>query len=84
MAELFQSKNRNPEKQIFSHITCATDKSNIKSVFEGVKNIVVSTALMSGKNRKKIFLLFFWWLGDLEGVKKMFWECFQSSGWFLF
>jgi len=41
----FQSKNRNPEKVIYSHVTCATDTSNVAAVFNAVKDIVIRKSL---------------------------------------
>jgi len=41
----FQSKNRNPEKNIYSHITCATDTSNVAAVFNAVKDIIIRRSL---------------------------------------
>jgi len=41
----FQSKNRNPEKVIYSHVTCATDTSNVTAVFNAVKDIIIRKSL---------------------------------------
>jgi hypothetical protein len=41
----FQSKNRNPEKIIYSHLTCATDTSNVAAVFDAVKDIIIRRSL---------------------------------------
>ncbi|KAJ6251746.1 guanine nucleotide-binding protein g(o) subunit alpha [Anaeramoeba flamelloides] len=38
----FLDLNKNCEKKIYPHFTCATDTSNIKRVFEGVKDTVLS------------------------------------------
>ena len=38
----YESLNRNPYKKIFVHITTATNKNNIESVFWDVQNIIVS------------------------------------------
>jgi len=43
--EAFQSKNRDPEKQIYNHVTCATDTSNIAHVFDAVKDIIIRRSL---------------------------------------
>jgi len=44
--EKFVSLNKNPtQKQIYPHITCATDTQNIKFVFNAVKNIILHKAL---------------------------------------
>jgi len=41
----FMSKNRNPEKQIYAHVTCATDTSNVTAVFNAVKDIIIRRSL---------------------------------------
>jgi len=41
-------RNKNPDKQIYSHITCATDKNNMKVVFNAVKDIVIRRSLQEG------------------------------------
>ncbi|KAJ3435398.1 guanine nucleotide-binding protein g(o) subunit alpha [Anaeramoeba flamelloides] len=41
----FLSLNRNDQKKIYPHFTCATDTSNIKKVFEAVKDTVLSDLL---------------------------------------
>jgi guanine nucleotide-binding protein G(o) subunit alpha len=46
--EQFEMRNRNPDKQIYSHITCATDKNNMKVVFNAVKDIVIRRSLQEG------------------------------------
>jgi len=46
--EQFEIRNRNPDKQIYSHITCATDKNNMKVVFNAVKDIVIRRSLQEG------------------------------------
>eukprot|EP01120_Amphizonella_sp_Union-15-10_P000992 TRINITY_DN1105_c0_g1_i1.p1 TRINITY_DN1105_c0_g1~~TRINITY_DN1105_c0_g1_i1.p1 ORF type:complete len:352 (+),score=94.31 TRINITY_DN1105_c0_g1_i1:52-1107(+) len=44
--EKFVVLNKNPtQKQIYPHITCATDTQNIKFVFNAVKNIILHKAL---------------------------------------
>mmetsp|Transcript_50805 Transcript_50805/g.80939 ORF Transcript_50805/g.80939 Transcript_50805/m.80939 type:complete len:357 (-) Transcript_50805:749-1819(-) len=45
----FEGKNRNPrEKQIYSHVTCATDKTNVEKVFGDVQHIVINSSLAKG------------------------------------
>merc|ERR1712228_851994 len=45
----FESKNKNPrEKQIYSHVTMATDKTNVERVFGDVQHIVINTSLARG------------------------------------
>jgi len=45
---LFLAKNKNPDKSIFTHITCATDTSNVKFVFNAVVAIILEANLKSG------------------------------------
>jgi len=39
------NKNTNKNRQIYVHITCATDKNNVQNVFNDVQQIVVSAGL---------------------------------------
>jgi GTPase SAR1 family protein len=41
----FQDLNKTADKQIYVHVTCATDTQLVKKVFEAVKNIVLRNAL---------------------------------------
>ncbi|KAJ3429547.1 guanine nucleotide-binding protein g(o) subunit alpha [Anaeramoeba flamelloides] len=41
LKEKFVSLNRNKEKEIYPHFTCATDTDNIKFVFSAVKDIIL-------------------------------------------
>lgn len=43
--EAFQAKNHNRDKVIYSHVTCATDTSNVGAVFHAVKDIIIRRAL---------------------------------------
>ena len=43
--ECFETKNRNPDKQIYTHLTCATDTENIAVVFNAVKDIIIRKSL---------------------------------------
>eukprot|EP00029_Vermamoeba_vermiformis_P013050 TRINITY_DN7986_c0_g1_i1.p1 TRINITY_DN7986_c0_g1~~TRINITY_DN7986_c0_g1_i1.p1 ORF type:complete len:381 (-),score=78.50 TRINITY_DN7986_c0_g1_i1:199-1263(-) len=46
ITQKFISLNKRPDaKQIYPHITCATDTQNIKFVFNAVKNIILHKAL---------------------------------------
>jgi len=47
MQEQFESKNRNKDKRIYSHVTCATDTGNIRAVFDAVKDIVIKKSLQA-------------------------------------
>jgi GTPase SAR1 family protein len=41
----FESKNRNKDKRIYTHVTCATDTTNVAAVFNAVKDIVIKKSL---------------------------------------
>lgn len=43
----FKEKNTFPEKQIYSHVTCATDRTNVQRVFDDVQHGVVMRALQN-------------------------------------
>jgi hypothetical protein len=43
--KLFLAKNKNPDKSIFSHVTCATDTTNVKFVFNAVVAIILEENL---------------------------------------
>lgn len=43
----FVSQNENPQKIIYTHVTCATDTNNITVVFNAVKDIILRKALDS-------------------------------------
>jgi len=43
--EVFQQKNHNREKVIYSHVTCATDTTQVAAVFHAVKDIIIRRAL---------------------------------------
>lgn len=45
LAATFKAKNRNPEKTVYCHITCATDSDNVQNVFNAVKDIIIRNAL---------------------------------------
>jgi len=38
---MFIKKNRNSERQIYHHVTCATDSNNVKVVFNACKDIIL-------------------------------------------
>lgn len=42
---LFEGKNHNHEKVIYSHVTCATDTDNVATVFNAVKDIIIRQSL---------------------------------------
>jgi len=45
LKQKFTSLNKNKNKVIFSHVTCATDTSNIKNVFKDVSEIIFRESL---------------------------------------
>jgi len=45
LQEQFEVRNRNPDKQVYTHITCATDTDNISAVFNAVKDIIIRKSL---------------------------------------
>eukprot|EP00298_Acanthocystis_sp_HF-20_P029794 c8722_g1_i1.p1 GENE.c8722_g1_i1~~c8722_g1_i1.p1 ORF type:complete len:352 (-),score=90.29 c8722_g1_i1:99-1154(-) len=45
MREKFLSLNKQEEKQVYVHVTCATDTKNIQFVFEAVKDIILTQNL---------------------------------------
>jgi hypothetical protein len=45
IGETFTQKNRNTEKEIYTHVTCATDTDNIAIVFDAVKDIIIRKSL---------------------------------------
>lgn len=45
LQEQFEQKNRNPDKQVYTHVTCATDTDNISAVFNAVKDIIIRKSL---------------------------------------
>jgi len=48
MKQLFLAQNENPTRQIFTHVTCATNRENVKFVFESVKTIILNISLQEG------------------------------------
>lgn len=49
LLEEFMKLNKNPQKHVFPHFTCATDTTNIRHVFDAVSDIIAE------KNLKEIF-----------------------------
>jgi len=45
---IFHSKNTNPERTIYTHVTCATDSTNVQAVFNAVKDIIIKRSLQEG------------------------------------
>eukprot|EP00474_Spongospora_subterranea_P001066 CRZ01524.1 hypothetical protein [Spongospora subterranea] len=48
LEEMFRGKNQTPEKEVYSHVTCATDTNNIAHVFNAVKDIIIRKSLREG------------------------------------
>jgi len=48
LRQKFESLNRVAGKEIYTHITCATDTDNIKKVFECVKETLIKKSLRDG------------------------------------
>jgi len=44
----FESLNRCSDKEIYTHITCATDTDNVSHVFNSVKDILIKNSLREG------------------------------------
>jgi GTPase SAR1 family protein len=45
LQEKFMEVNRNPEKTVYPHVTCATDTSNVGHVFNACKDIILNNNL---------------------------------------
>jgi hypothetical protein len=45
LTDKFVKVNRNPKKQVYVHVTCATDTKNINKVFESCKDIILNRNL---------------------------------------
>jgi len=45
LQDQFESRNRNPDKQVYTHVTCATDTTNVAAVFNAVKDIIIRKSL---------------------------------------
>ena len=41
----FLDRNRNPLKEIYPHVTCATDTNNVAAVFNACKDIILKQNL---------------------------------------
>lgn len=46
LVDLFASQNQNADKDVYTHITCATDTNNVFTVFSAVKDIIIKRGLM--------------------------------------
>ncbi|GAV06802.1 hypothetical protein RvY_16729 [Ramazzottius varieornatus] len=43
----FEAKNKGPDKEIYCHMTCATDTTNIQFVFDAVTDVIIANNLKS-------------------------------------
>ena len=43
--KMFLAKNKNPDKSVFTHVTCATDTTNVKFVLNAVIAIILEDNL---------------------------------------
>jgi len=43
--DTFHAKNKNSDKKIYVHITCATDTNNMRAVFVAIKDIIIRRSL---------------------------------------
>jgi hypothetical protein len=41
----FVAQNKNKEKEIYTHLTCATDTQNIQVVFDAVTDVIITSNL---------------------------------------
>uniref|UniRef100_A0ACB8E9I9 Guanine nucleotide-binding protein G(O) subunit alpha n=1 Tax=Sphaerodactylus townsendi TaxID=933632 RepID=A0ACB8E9I9_9SAUR len=41
----YESKNKSSDKEIYTHITCATDTNNIQFVFDAVTDVIIANNL---------------------------------------
>lgn len=41
----YDSKNKSPNKEVYSHVTCATDTNNIQFVFDAVTDVIIANNL---------------------------------------
>lgn len=41
----YESKNKSPHKEIYTHVTCATDTNNIQFVFDAVTDVIIAKNL---------------------------------------
>jgi guanine nucleotide-binding protein G(o) subunit alpha len=41
----FVAQNKNKDKEIYTHLTCATDTQNIQVVFDAVTDVIITSNL---------------------------------------
>jgi GTPase SAR1 family protein len=44
----FEARNRQSNREIYTHVTCATDTQNVEKVFTAAKDIVIKASLRKG------------------------------------
>jgi len=47
LREKFESKNKNVDRHVYTHVTCATDTDNVQNVFNATKDIIIRSSLQS-------------------------------------
>jgi len=45
----FELRNKSPTKKIYTHVTCATDTTNVRAVFNAIKDIVLGETLQEAQ-----------------------------------
>lgn len=46
--DTFHAQNRSPERQVYVHLTCATDTNQMRVIFSAVKDVVIRRSLVEG------------------------------------
>ena len=47
MTQCFVDKCKNPDKEVYSHVTMATDTRNVETVFNACKDIILKANMES-------------------------------------
>uniref|UniRef100_A0A1I8EHF8 Guanine nucleotide-binding protein G(O) subunit alpha n=1 Tax=Wuchereria bancrofti TaxID=6293 RepID=A0A1I8EHF8_WUCBA len=67
----FEAKNKSANKEIYCHMTCATDTTNIQFVFDAVTDVIIANNLrgcekkIDGKKENKISSVFYCFCNNL-------------------
>jgi GTPase SAR1 family protein len=48
ISTMFDSQNLNPDREVYTHVTCATDPDNVAHVFTASKDIVIRSSMNEG------------------------------------
>jgi len=48
IVQTFHKRNTIPDRTIYTHVTCATDSTNVQAVFNAVKDIIIKRSLHEG------------------------------------